>query len=190
MNSVESLAEEAELALILWTCYVMELGGPNGVEMNFLMKKRYTILYYIGKPTETVFHLAFACRLSPNDLWNKQVSNSVPWYYSTSQNSGNCRIIEWHMLERTLKIIKLQPPAMGRVATHQLRWPGAPFCLALNAFRDGASVVCAWGLSYQFCRLCSVIQGGNLHLEQLSGSCRVTQTLWQIAEKSTEAQNC
>ena len=47
---MESLAEEAELALSLWTCYIMELGGPYGVEMNFLMKKRDTILYYSGKP--------------------------------------------------------------------------------------------------------------------------------------------
>lgn len=37
---MESLAEEAELALISWTCYIMELGGPYGVEMNFLMKKK------------------------------------------------------------------------------------------------------------------------------------------------------
>lgn len=75
---MESLAEEAELALSLQTCYIMELGVLNGVEMNFLMKKRYTILYYIGKPTETIFHVAFVCHLSPNDLRNKQVSNSVP----------------------------------------------------------------------------------------------------------------
>lgn len=58
MNSVESLAEEAELALSSWTCYIMELGGPYGVEMNFLMKKRDTILYYSGKPAETPFSIS------------------------------------------------------------------------------------------------------------------------------------
>lgn len=65
---MESLAEEAELALSLWTCYIMEHGGPYGVEINVLMKrkkKRYTILYYSGKPAETVFHLAFARVICP-----------------------------------------------------------------------------------------------------------------------------
>lgn len=57
MNSVESLAEETELALSLWTCYIMELGGSYAVEMNFLMKKRDTILYYSGKPAETQFSI-------------------------------------------------------------------------------------------------------------------------------------
>lgn len=58
MNSVESLAEEAELALSSWTCYIMELGGPYGVEMNFLMKKKGdTILYYSGKPAEAQFSI-------------------------------------------------------------------------------------------------------------------------------------
>lgn len=54
---MESLAEEVELALISWTCYIMELGGPYGVEMNFLMKKRDTILYHSGKPAETQFSI-------------------------------------------------------------------------------------------------------------------------------------
>lgn len=57
MNSVESLAEEAELALSLWTCYIMEPGGPYGVEMKFFMKKRDTILYYSGKPAERQFSI-------------------------------------------------------------------------------------------------------------------------------------
>lgn len=35
----------------------MELGGPYGVEMNFLMKKRDTVLYYSGKPAETQFSI-------------------------------------------------------------------------------------------------------------------------------------
>lgn len=37
---MESLAEEAELALSLWTCYIMGHGGPYSVEMNVLMKRK------------------------------------------------------------------------------------------------------------------------------------------------------
>ena len=47
-------------------------------------------------------------------------------------------IIEWIGLEGTLKPIHPQCPAMGRVATHQLRLPRAPSNLALSTTRDGA----------------------------------------------------
>jgi len=36
----------------------------------------------------------------------------------------------------TLKIIWFQHPAMGRVATHQIRLPRAPFSLALGTSKD------------------------------------------------------
>jgi len=42
------------------------------------------------------------------------------------------------MLEGTFKVIRFQPPAMGRAATHQLRLPRAPSILALNTSRNGA----------------------------------------------------
>ena len=48
------------------------------------------------------------------------------------------RVIEWLRLEGTLKIIKLQKLAVGRVAAHHLRPPRAPSSLALSASRDGA----------------------------------------------------
>ena len=48
------------------------------------------------------------------------------------------RIIEWHKLQEPLKIVQFQVPAMGSVATHQLRLPKAPSKLALNTSRDGA----------------------------------------------------
>lgn len=72
MNSVESLAEEAELALSSWTCYIMELGGPYGVEMNFLMKKkkrRYQPVLQWKTCWNTVFHLAFAHVICPQMTW-------------------------------------------------------------------------------------------------------------------------
>ena len=46
------------------------------------------------------------------------------------------RNIEWLRLEGTLKIIQLQPPAMGRTATHQCRLSRAPS--NLDVLRDGA----------------------------------------------------
>ena len=51
-------------------------------------------------------------------------------------------ITERLRLEGTLKIIELQPPAMGRAATHQIRLPRAPSKLALNASRDDNSFPC------------------------------------------------
>lgn len=58
---MESLAEGAELALSLQNCYIMELGVPNGVEMNFLMKKRYTILYYMKLKQFSILLLYAIC---------------------------------------------------------------------------------------------------------------------------------
>ena len=52
--------------------------------------------------------------------------------------SKNHRIRERLELEGTSKIIELQAPAMGRVATHQIRLPRAPSNLALIVSRDGA----------------------------------------------------
>jgi len=50
----------------------------------------------------------------------------------------NHRIIKWLELEGTLRIIKFQPPAAGRAASHQLTLPRAPSNLALSTSRDGA----------------------------------------------------
>ena len=44
------------------------------------------------------------------------------------------RIIEWLRLERPLKIILFQRPAMGRTATHQVRLPRASSNLALGTW--------------------------------------------------------
>ena len=46
--------------------------------------------------------------------------------------------MEWLGLEGTLKTIQFQPPAMGRIATHQIRLPRAPSSLALSTSKDGA----------------------------------------------------
>lgn len=80
MNSVESLAEEAELALSSWTCYIMELGGPYGVEMNFLMKKKeIPSCITVENLLKHSFPSCFCpCHLSPNDLRNTQVSKTAP----------------------------------------------------------------------------------------------------------------
>lgn len=43
------------------------------------------------------------------------------------------RAIKWLKLEGTFKIIYLQPPAVGRIATHLIRLPRGPSNLALNA---------------------------------------------------------
>ena len=54
---------------------------------------------------------------------------------------------EWFGLERTLKPIQFQPPAMGRVVTHQIKAlsrPRAPSNPALNTFRDGTSTASVW----------------------------------------------
>jgi len=42
-------------------------------------------------------------------------------------------------LEGTLKIIQFQPPAVGKVASHEVRLPRAPSNLALNTSKDGIS---------------------------------------------------
>lgn len=52
---------------------------------------------------------------------------------------SSLRIIEWIRLEETLKIIEFNLPAIGRITTHQIRLPTAPYNMALNASRDGAS---------------------------------------------------
>lgn len=87
MNSVESLAEEAELALSSWTCYIMELGGPYGVEMNFLMKKKeIPSCITVENLLKHSFPSCFCpCHLSPNDLRNTQVSKTAPC------DTTNCR---------------------------------------------------------------------------------------------------
>ena len=54
---------------------------------------------------------------------------SAPWIHTTT---------EWLRLEGTLKITRFQPPAMGRVATHQTRLPRTPSNLALSASMEGA----------------------------------------------------
>ena len=51
------------------------------------------------------------------------------------------RIIEWPGLKRTTMIIWFQPPAMCRVTNQQPRLPRATSSLALNASRDGASMI-------------------------------------------------
>ena len=63
------------------------------------------------------------------------------WHLSYSGvdiHSCILKVIEWLGLEKTLKIIELQPPAVGRVAIHEIRLPGAPANLVLNTSRDGA----------------------------------------------------
>ena len=50
----------------------------------------------------------------------------------TSLSKNHHRIIEWLRLKGTLKIIELQPPCNGQVATHEIRLPRAPSSLALN----------------------------------------------------------
>lgn len=63
---MESLAEEAELALSSWTCYIMELGGPYGAEMNFLLKKKTHHSVWQWKTLwNTVFHFPFAPVICP-----------------------------------------------------------------------------------------------------------------------------
>ena len=58
------------------------------------------------------------------------------WPPSRSQNR---RIIEWLRLEGTIKIIRFQPPAMGRDISHQPRVLRAPSNLALHTAREGAA---------------------------------------------------
>jgi len=53
-------------------------------------------------------------------------------------NKENHRKKDWLRMEGILKIIWFQPPAIGRVANHQIRRPKIPFNLPLNASRDGA----------------------------------------------------
>lgn len=78
---MESLAEEAELALSSWTCYIMELGGPYGAEMNFLMKKDIPLCITVENLLKHSFPFCFCpCHLSPNDFRNKRVSALVPQY--------------------------------------------------------------------------------------------------------------
>ena len=50
-------------------------------------------------------------------------------------------IIEWPGLKGTTMIIWFQPPAVYRVTNHQTRLPRATSSLALNASRDGASMI-------------------------------------------------
>ena len=47
------------------------------------------------------------------------------------------RFVEWLSLEGTLKIIELQPPAMGWLLPHQLMQPRAP-SMALGSSREEA----------------------------------------------------
>lgn len=42
------------------------------------------------------------------------------------------RTTEWLVLERTLKTIQFQSPAVGRAATHQIKLPRIPFHLTLR----------------------------------------------------------
>lgn len=44
----------------------------------------------------------------------------------------SCRFTEWFGLKGVLKPVQFQPPAVGSVATHQIRLPTAPSKLAYN----------------------------------------------------------
>jgi len=59
-------------------------------------------------------------------------------------------------LEGTLKIIKLQPPAIGRVASHQIR---AQSNLVLDASRDGAPTT---SLGSLFCWYTTTLTRGQI----------------------------
>ena len=46
-----------------------------------------------------------------------------------------CVVIGQLRLKETLKTVELQPPAVGRAATHQLRLPRAPSSVALSSYK-------------------------------------------------------
>lgn len=58
-----------------------------------------------------------------------------------------------HLFHRTTEwsgLMHIQPPAVGKADTHQIRLHRAPSYLALNASRDGASITSLGSLFSQY----------------------------------------
>lgn len=66
---------------------------------------------------ENVHSSVCACHLLSRQKTKKKNLKNTPI------RSENHRITEWFRLEGALKVIELQPPVMGRVATHQVQLP-------------------------------------------------------------------
>ena len=149
ISTILSLMQLLAIALTPFLCKIQEQVFSSAVQKkrNITVRTKLLVSYAIDEflwcAQTPYISIALNKRI-------KQEGEITSWkmyvlliFYDETEASvnNNHRFIEseWFGVEKTLRIIQFQPPAMVRAATHQIRLPRAPPNLACNISRDHTS---------------------------------------------------